>query len=414
MAKILLADDSTHAQRMGTKILSAEGHEVTTASNGQAAIKMMDEFAPDLIVADIFMPGKNGYELCQWIKSNPKWNHLPVLLTIGAMEPYDPAEGRKAHADGLVTKPLESSDLLETVQKLLANVKKPVPPPPVPAEEPVEETAPFEEEETPIAPAPEELKLPDDFAQQPVALFNDLLGSPAPAEIEKDPFSESAPLEFPKAEEILPTPETGQTFSAANFVEQEITPEKEQQPLAQDFLLDASAAKTEETVTLEAPPAEEPQTAISALLEPQAEEKMVWVAESVPVTAQDEKLFAHTSDWESLTKLTEEESQDQPATAVKMESEPLQVSMQTPSLGPPAGSPQPEEETLSSEPGMTVPSSSLVVSNLPETSEPTVAPIDRLTIEQLVRESVEEMMPQIVDRIVQAIGIPLPPRTNDH
>ncbi|MBI4465219.1 MAG: response regulator, partial [Acidobacteria bacterium] len=65
MAKILLADDSGHAQRMGAKILAEEGHEVVTVSNGQAAIKAIQEEPLDLVVADIFMPGKSGYEVCQ-------------------------------------------------------------------------------------------------------------------------------------------------------------------------------------------------------------------------------------------------------------------------------------------------------------------------------------------------------------
>ena len=59
MAKILLADDSTHAQRMGKKILTAEGHEVSTVSNGQAAIHALEQSLPELVIADIFMPGKN-------------------------------------------------------------------------------------------------------------------------------------------------------------------------------------------------------------------------------------------------------------------------------------------------------------------------------------------------------------------
>ena len=95
---ILLADDSRHAQRMGEKILAAEGHEVATASNGKAAIKMLQEFVPDLVVADVFMPGKTGYEVCEFLKSNPALSHIPVLLIVGAMEPFDPAEGRRVRA----------------------------------------------------------------------------------------------------------------------------------------------------------------------------------------------------------------------------------------------------------------------------------------------------------------------------
>ncbi|MBI1955686.1 MAG: response regulator [Acidobacteria bacterium] len=415
MAKILLADDSTHAQRMGTKILAAEGHEVTTVSNGKAAIKIMDEVAPDLIVADIFMPGKNGYELCQWVKSSPKWKHIPVLLTIGAMEPYDPVEGRKAHADGLVTKPLESSDLVATIQKLLATTKKPAPPAPVkkPAEEPAPAEALPEEEvaQEVVAPEPEEFELPEGTAQQPVALFGDLLESPGPAEGQESASLESSPLEFPGAKEVL-TPESDETsFLAANLaaVEPETATEEEQQPLAQSFLADMSAAETRETEALEATPVEEAQTVVPSWPKPQAEDEMVWTAEPAPVTEQDEKLFAPASDWGSLTKMAEGESKEQPATTAGAETERLKASAESPSLASPLES---GERTI---PGEAATSASLVStpSQLSEGGEPTIAPMDRLTLEQLVRESVEEMLPQIVDRIAQALRISLPKKPSD-
>ena len=111
MAKILLADHSAIAQRMGKEILSAKGFEVSTVSNGQAAAKILKQFAPDLVLADVFMPGRNGYELCQLVKSDPDLQHVPVVLLIGKMEPYDEIEGRKVRADAVITKPLESSSL---------------------------------------------------------------------------------------------------------------------------------------------------------------------------------------------------------------------------------------------------------------------------------------------------------------
>ena len=408
MAKILLADDSTHAQRMGTKILSAEGHEITTVGNGQAAIKIMDELAPDLIVADIFMPGKNGYELCQWIKSNPKWKHIPVLLVIGAMEPYDPAEGRKAQADGLVTKPLDSSDLVATVQKLLGAAKKPEPPP-APVIEPVEEPATFEalpeEEITQAIPPQEKLEMSEESAQQPVALFSDFLDSPNYTEGEENTSPESSPLEFPGAEDVL-APESGETSLAANLaaMDPETAMEEEQQPLAQSFLLDRSTEETRETEDQEATPVEEGPTVVPSLSKPQAEDEMVWTAEPAPVTEQDEKLFAPASDWGSLTKMVEEESGGQPATPAEAETELMKASLESPSLAP---APEPAEETVTSEAAAFVAPVS-IPSQSSEEAEPTVAPLDRLTLEQLVRESVEEMMPQIVDRIARTLGISFP------
>lgn len=68
--KILLADDSTHAQRMGAKILASEGIEVVSVSNGDAAVKRLQDTDFDLVLADVYMPGLDGYEVCQWVKKS--------------------------------------------------------------------------------------------------------------------------------------------------------------------------------------------------------------------------------------------------------------------------------------------------------------------------------------------------------
>ncbi len=70
MSRILLADDSPHAQRMGERILRDEGHEVITVSDGLVAMLRLKDADPDLIIADISMPEVSGYELCDYIKSN--------------------------------------------------------------------------------------------------------------------------------------------------------------------------------------------------------------------------------------------------------------------------------------------------------------------------------------------------------
>ena len=120
VSKILIADDSNVAQRMGKEILVAEGYEVLTVNNGHTALKKVSEFAPDLILADIFMPGASGYELCQSVRTDPKFGHIPIVLMVGAMEPYDKDEARRVGADGILTKPLQSTDVVVLVSDLLA------------------------------------------------------------------------------------------------------------------------------------------------------------------------------------------------------------------------------------------------------------------------------------------------------
>jgi CheY-like chemotaxis protein len=121
MSRILLADDSPHAQRMGERILRDEGHEVITVSDGLVAMLRLKDAAPDLIIADISMPEVSGYELCEYVKSN---GGAPVFLTAGAVEPIDEAEVSRVGADGVLKKPFEASLLLAAIGRFVAGSKR--------------------------------------------------------------------------------------------------------------------------------------------------------------------------------------------------------------------------------------------------------------------------------------------------
>src|SRR3954454_14189885 len=86
MPRILLADDSPHAQRMGERILSEEGYEVVTVSDGDSALIRLEDVDPDVVLADAIMPKRSGYEICQFIKLSPRHRRTRVLVTIGALE----------------------------------------------------------------------------------------------------------------------------------------------------------------------------------------------------------------------------------------------------------------------------------------------------------------------------------------
>jgi len=116
--KILLADDSVTAQNMGRKILADAGYEVITVNNGSAALKKIAEQKPDLIVLDVYMPGYSGLEVCQRIKETNETSRLPVLLTVGKLEPFKPEEAKRARADAFIVKPFEASELLSALSKL--------------------------------------------------------------------------------------------------------------------------------------------------------------------------------------------------------------------------------------------------------------------------------------------------------
>jgi CheY-like chemotaxis protein len=118
-SKILLADDSITIQKVVNLTFADEGIEVVTVSNGDMAERRMQEVNPDLVLADIFMPGKNGYELCQFVKESPQFRNVPVVLLVGAFEPFDQSEAKRVRADGHLTKPFESRVLVETVRNLI-------------------------------------------------------------------------------------------------------------------------------------------------------------------------------------------------------------------------------------------------------------------------------------------------------
>ena len=116
--KILLADDSVTAQNMGRKILADAGYDVVTVNNGSAALKRIVEFKPDLIVLDVYMPGYSGLEVCQRLKDADETAHIPVLLTVGKLEPFKAEEARRVRADGHIVKPFEASELLTAITRL--------------------------------------------------------------------------------------------------------------------------------------------------------------------------------------------------------------------------------------------------------------------------------------------------------
>src|SRR5579859_4678460 len=116
--KILLADDSVTAKNMGRKILADAGYEVITVNNGSAALKKIGEQRPDLIVLDVYMPGYSGLEVCQRLKDVGDTAQIPILLTVGKLEPFKPEEAKRVRADGFIVKPFEASELLSALSKL--------------------------------------------------------------------------------------------------------------------------------------------------------------------------------------------------------------------------------------------------------------------------------------------------------
>ncbi len=117
---LLLADDSVTIQKVVGLSFASEDVVLVTVSNGDDAIARAREISPHLVLADVVMPGRNGYEVCEAIKSDPALRHVPVLLLTGTFEAFDQERARRAGADGHVTKPFEAQALVQQVMELMA------------------------------------------------------------------------------------------------------------------------------------------------------------------------------------------------------------------------------------------------------------------------------------------------------
>jgi CheY-like chemotaxis protein len=137
--KLLLADDSATIQKVIDLTFADEGVRVVAVGSGREAIDQLLEVEPDIVLADVFMPSPNGYEVCEYVKTNEKLKHIPVVLLVGSFEPFDEAEARRVGADDILTKPFQS------IRRLIDRVGALVSSPPVVKESPTAELPKVEE-----------------------------------------------------------------------------------------------------------------------------------------------------------------------------------------------------------------------------------------------------------------------------
>jgi len=116
---ILLADDSPTIRKLVTQTFADGDFDVVSVSNGDAAIKALEEKKPSVILADIYMPGKNGYEVCGYVRNHPQLKTTPVVLLVGAFDAFDEATAKQSGATANITKPFEPGSLIDLVMSLL-------------------------------------------------------------------------------------------------------------------------------------------------------------------------------------------------------------------------------------------------------------------------------------------------------
>ena len=112
MPKILIADDNTNIQKMVALAFEERGIDVVSVGNGETAVRKLPDVNPDLVLADVFMPVRNGYEVCEFVKKDDRYAHVPVILLVGAFDPLDEKEARRVGADGVLKKPFVPPDPL--------------------------------------------------------------------------------------------------------------------------------------------------------------------------------------------------------------------------------------------------------------------------------------------------------------
>lgn len=123
MIKLLLADDSVTIQRVVELTFSGEDVQVTSVSDGEQAIARLPSERPDIVLADVGMPKRDGYEVAAYIKGHAELAHIPVVLLAGAFEPVDEARAREVRCDGVLVKPFEPQQVIARVRELVEAAK---------------------------------------------------------------------------------------------------------------------------------------------------------------------------------------------------------------------------------------------------------------------------------------------------
>lgn len=144
MPKILIADDSIAVRKVAERLLTEAGLGVTLVANGEEALAYLAKERPDVVVSDVIMPDKSGYEVCAFVRGNPTLATTPVLLISGIVNDEVTKQAESCRADGVLKKPFQGTSLKDRVFELIAKRQEPVPgsvtaaqPASLPAEAPV-------------------------------------------------------------------------------------------------------------------------------------------------------------------------------------------------------------------------------------------------------------------------------------
>ena len=175
MYKLLLADDSVTIQRVIELTFSGEDIQVIAVNDGEQAIARIPVERPDIVLADIGMPKKGGYDVAAFVKGRSEFEHIPVLLLAGAFEPVDQARAEQVRCDGVLIKPFEPRQVIERVRELLEGMKGSPALATADVPRPVERLAPRPEPQPVAPPAPAPLAAVPPAEERGAILESDLV-----------------------------------------------------------------------------------------------------------------------------------------------------------------------------------------------------------------------------------------------
>jgi CheY-like chemotaxis protein len=187
---LLLADDSVTIQRVIELTFADEDIRVVAVSDGDQAIAVLDKNPPDIVLADVGMPGRDGYQVAEHIKHTPSLAHIPVLLLTGAFEPIDQARAAHVGCDGVLAKPFEPQLVIGRVKELLSKPKA-IPAAPAPQWTAVlDDPAPARGPASPLGPPEDVDQYFDRLDRAFATLSSGQASEPAPAPAQPPPVAE--------------------------------------------------------------------------------------------------------------------------------------------------------------------------------------------------------------------------------
>jgi len=123
--KVLIADDEPNIVTSLEYLMQKSGYEVQVARNGDEALALVETFLPDVVLLDVMMPRKSGYEVCQQIRERAEWQHIKIVMLSAKGREAEVNKGLSLGADSYVTKPFSNQELIATIDELLAGGAKP-------------------------------------------------------------------------------------------------------------------------------------------------------------------------------------------------------------------------------------------------------------------------------------------------